>query len=116
MSRREFKLGGVFMLVTLLAFGCATVNYVGESFDPTTNVDVYYSEDEIKNEYTIIGHAIGSTSFVSNDKIVAKLIEEAKSKGADAILITGVGKSNIPTGEYSSMAENQINASFVKYK
>jgi len=115
MSRREFKSGGVFMLVTLLAIGCSTVNYVGKSFNPTTNIDVYYSKEEIKNEYTIIGHSIGSTPFISNDKIVAKLIEEAKSKGADAVLITGLGKSNIFFFQ-SPVSENQINASFLKYE
>ena len=60
MYRKNFKLGSVFILVTFLLVGCAKVNYVGKSFDPTTNLDMYYSEDEIKMEYTIIGHAIGS--------------------------------------------------------
>jgi len=101
--------------VTLLAIGCARINYVGKSFDPTTNIDVYYSKEEIKNEYTIIGHAIGSSSWISNDEIVPKLIEEAKSKGADVVLITGLGKSNVPT-TMGSFHENQVNASFLKYK
>ncbi len=116
MSRRKFTLGSVFILVTFLAVGCVTVNYVGRSFNPTTSIDTYFSEDEIKKEYTVIGHAIGSGVWGSSDKIQAKLIEEAKLKGADAILITGIGKSNVLIGEGSSAPENQINASFLRYE
>ncbi len=116
MSRWKLVDGSVFMLVILLVFGCATVNYVGNSFDPTTSIDTYFSEDEIMKEYTVIGHAIGSGVAISNDKIQAKLIETAKLKGADAILITGLGKSNVAMGSGSSATENQINASFLKYK
>jgi len=115
MCRSNFKLSSAFILVTLLAIGCASVNYVGKSFDPTTSVDVYFSKEEIKMEYTVLGHAIGSGTIVSNDKIQEKLIEEAKRKGADAILITGLGKSNVTFGT-SSTAEKQIKASFLKYK
>ena len=116
MCRSNFKLSSVFILVTLLAVGCASVNYVGKSFDPTTSVDVYFSKEEIKKEYTVIGHAISSSTWVSNEKLQENLIEEAKRKGADAILITGLGKSHVPFGESGSAEENQINASFLKYK
>jgi len=116
MSRRKLGLGSVFLTVTFLVLGCASVNYIGNSFDPTTSIDMYFSEDEIMQEYTVIGHAIGSGVWASNDVIQVKLIEEAKLKGADAILITGLGRSNVPTGPNSSAPENQINASFLKYK
>ena len=115
MDRSNFRLSSAFILVTLMSIGCASVNYVGKSFDSTTSVDVYFSKEEIKKEYTVIGHAIGSSQFVSNDKIQEKLIEEAKLKGADAILITGIGKSSVSVG-HSSSDESQISASFLKYK
>ncbi|MCH7497681.1 MAG: hypothetical protein IH880_01035 [Candidatus Marinimicrobia bacterium] len=115
MCASNFKLSRAFILVTLLAIGCVSVNYVGKSFDLTTSVDVYFSKEEIKKEYTVIGHAIASGQIVTNDKIQEKLIEEAKLKGADAILITGIGKSNVPLGD-GSIDESQINASFLKYK
>jgi hypothetical protein len=105
------------MALIVLLFGvlaCAHVNYVGRSFEPTTKIDVYFSKEEIEREYVIIGHAVGTgKSFVSNDKIINKLIEEAKSKGADAILITAVGENN--AGDDGASA-TQIQASFLKYK
>ena len=116
MFQRNSKLTIALVLFLFLAFGCAYVNYVGKSFDATPSVDVYFSKEEIKKEYVIIGYAIGSgKSFVSNKMIQATLVEKAKSKVADAILITGVGKSNVPVGN-GSVDEKQINASFLKYK
>jgi len=87
-----------------------------KEYEPTNSIDIYFSKEEIEKEYTVIGYAVGSgSSYVSNDKIQKKLIDEAKNKGADAILITGIGKSNIPSG-VGSEEERQINASFLKYK
>jgi hypothetical protein len=116
MLRRTNIVSVLVILAAVFAMGCASVNYIGNSFDPTTTVDVYFSEDEIKKEYTVMGHALGTGSLVSIDKIRIKLIEEAKGKGADAILITGLGKSHVPVGDDTSMEEDQINASFLKYK
>ena len=117
MLKCYFKLSSIFIFVALLAVGCASVNYVGKSFDSTTKVDMYFAKEEIKKEYTVIGHALGSGTWVSNDKIQRKLIEEAKFRGANAILITGLGKLHIPIGDDGgSVDEKQIKASFIKYK
>ena len=117
MSKGKFGLGSVFILVTYFVFGCASVDYVGKSFNPTTSIDTYFSEDEKEREYTIIGYAIGSGVWVSSEKIQAKLIKEAKIRGADAVLITGIGRESVDIlGEGSSESESQINASFLKYK
>ena len=106
----------VLAALSFWAFSCAHVNYIGKSFEPTSDVDVYFSKEEIEREYVIIGHAIGSGQlFVSNDKIGRKLREKAMANGADAILITGVGRDNAPTGD-GSVTEKQIQASFLKYK
>ena len=100
----------------LTVLGCAEVRYVGETLPATDDVDIFYDEKSIEREYTTIGHAIGTGGFVlSTSKIQKKLIEEAKRRGADAILITGVGKDSVPFGDDSSTDETQINASFLKY-
>ena len=68
MCRGNFQLSSAFILVALFAVGCAGVNYVGNSFDPTTTVDVYFSKEEIETDYTVMGHALGTGTWVSNDK------------------------------------------------
>ena len=114
MYRKLFLLTSVFLLSTLFAGGCASVKYVGESFEPTTTVDLYFSKESIENEHKVIGHALGSSFFRSNDEIQKKLLEEAMRRGADAVLITGIGKTHAPVGD-SSIEEDQIKAMFLKY-
>lgn len=115
MPDRCYRTGTV-ILVAFLLVGCASVDYVGRSLNPTVHVDVYYSEEEIEQEYTVIGHAIGTGGFlVSNEDILEELIGDARSRGADAVLITGIDKAHVPTDDGSD-EERQITASFLKYK
>ena len=108
MNINSLKFTGLLVLVALLAIGCASVNYVGKSFEPTTNVDLYFSKEDIEKEYTVMGHAIGSGAYDSN-AIQKALIEEAKEKGADAVLITGID-------DQDNGHESEVTASFLKYK
>ena len=101
------------VLVTLLAIGCANVNYIGKSFEPTTNVDLYFSKEDIEKEYTVMGHAVGDGTSDSNE-IQKALIEEAKEKGADAVLITGIDNQLLSTEEGDP--ESEVKASYLKYK
>ena len=80
MNINSLKFTGLLGLVALLAIGCASVNYVGKSFEPTTNVDLYFSKEDIEKEYTVMGHAIGSGTSDSDD-IQQALIDKAKEKG-----------------------------------
>ena len=104
------------VFLTLSIVGCAHVNYVGDEFTPTNNVDVYYSEKAIQKNYDLIGHGLGSGFWVKNRKIQKKLIDEAKLKGADAILITGLGKSNVLIGTRLNADEKHMNVVFLKYR
>ena len=101
------------VLVGLLAIGCAEVDYVSESFKPTTNIDLYFSKEDIEKEYTVMGHAIGSGTSDSND-IQKALIEEAKEKGAGAVLITEIGNPLLSSED--SDPKSEVKASFLKYK
>ncbi len=116
MPKKTFKL--VFSLAVLFSglFACSHVNYVGRSFEPSENVDIFYSEKEIAQEYSVIGHAISAGQiFVSVDKLQTNMIKKAKTNGADAILITNIGRESELNGRGFD-AEKQIKASFLKYK
>ena len=116
MYQVNIKILATFVLFMFLVIGCAHINYVGKSYDPTDNIDVYYSEQDITKEYMVMGHAVGGGQLlVSTSKIQNKLIEKAKSKGADAVLITGIGREITEDNEGFD-AEKQVKATFLKYK
>lgn len=102
--------------ITVCFAGCANVFYLGDAFSVTSQVDLYYDESAIEKAYDLIGHGLGSGIWVSSQKIQKKLIEEAKARGADAILITGLGKSNISIGNRLRASEKQLNVVFLRYR
>ena len=114
MHRNYFHLSSLLLLIALFAIGCASVKvqYDGELlFDPTATVDVYFSEGDVEKAYTIMGQAVGEGPLRSIDKIQAKLIEDAKLKGADVVVITGIDRS----GEGNNV-RSLLNALFLKYQ
>ena len=81
---------------TLLAFtvlfvACSpNINYLGDTYPPTLGqIDVYYDQGDIERDYKVIGQLQGDNSnnqLISLDEIRAKMIEEAKRRGAEGIL------------------------------
>lgn len=79
-------------MVLLFVCGCLSYQYDGEkAAEPTEKVQLYTDSARIKQPYTVLGRATVSGNYqeVSGEKMTAKLIEEAKKCGANAILITG---------------------------
>ena len=105
----------VFFL-SIFLIRCAQINYVGKTYTPTSQIDVYYSEAEIEKEYTTIGHATGSGGFMlSNEQIQEKLIQKARAVGADGVIIKEVEKTKVVVND-STEEERHIKATFIKYK
>jgi hypothetical protein len=106
----------IILSLSIFIIQCAQVNYVGKTYTPTTDIDVYYSEHEIEKEYTSIGQAMGSGGFlVSNEKIQEKLVAKARAVGADAVIIKEVEKTKVVVND-STEEERHIKATFIKYK
>jgi hypothetical protein len=79
---------GVAVLVCLAGCGGPRVDYIGEIYAPTPHVDVFYQKADTKRPYRVMGKATvtGWESTPAGD-MQAKLIEEARMRGADAVLI-----------------------------
>jgi len=108
----------IIFTMALISFmlSCAHVNYIGKTYDKTDQVEILFSESETDKDYEIMGHAISAGQlFVSMDDLQEELIQEAKQKGADAIIITGVDRDSEFDGRGYD-AEKQIKATFIKYK
>jgi hypothetical protein len=65
------------------------IGYIGDSFSPTSKVDVYVDPSSIKRPYTVMGKGyVERTVGIegSAERIQAKALKKAREKGADAIL------------------------------
>lgn len=80
------------LLAAVLSAGCLSYQYDGEkAAQPTEELTLYTDSARIPRNYTVLGRARVSGNYqeVSNEKMIAKLVEEGKKCGANAILITG---------------------------
>ena len=108
------KIINILSLSVLLTFvsSCTTVDYVGESYPATQDVQIYYSLEEVPEEYRIFGHLVGTGGiFSTENERFEKLKLEGMARGADAIVITGI---DIENGDDLDETK-KINASLIKY-
>jgi len=93
------RLAGIFCVVCLTA--CVNTDYVGETYAPTSTVDVYYSMDDVDRGHNVMGK-ITATAMDGWDSqaMVDELKAQAMAKGADAIVIEGVHTETV--GSYTN--------------
>ncbi len=89
----------------LLVVSCATTDYVGESYTPTTHVDIYFDAADVNRPFKTMGTAqTEGTEYLSFEAIQQQLVQDAMAKGADGIIIDGmdtikVGESRSTSGK-----------------
>ena len=129
------------VVVVLLLVACTKLDYIGEEYAPTDHVDLFFTETDIELDYKVMGRILATAGdFVDSEKMQKKIMQKAREKGADAVLILGldryttVGPSTYSettkteekggktvtttTGSTSSSTEDkkQVEALFLKYK
>lgn len=86
-----------------LLAGCASINYMGETYPPTQHVDLYFSESDVKKDYKVMGRmeatADADESIYSSEKFTAEILKKAQAKGADGVVILDFGKVMTGTSE-----------------
>lgn len=99
---RIFYLFNIVLLCAALMTSCSKSSYIGKTYTPTTSVEIYMADSEIERAYELMGELeIEGESIVSVQKLQEKMIEEAKSKGADAVLILGLDEKVVGTSTYT---------------
>jgi len=131
----------ILAIALLLATGCTKIDYVGKSFPATTDVEVFFSMDDVHREYDVMGHLSATANdMVSAEKMQEDILKKAREKGADAVVILGLeryatsspatwsqtteteatksGQKTTTTGTSSSGSEEkkEIRATFLKYR
>jgi len=88
--------------------GCARTEYVGKTYPPTTNVDIYLDPADIQRDYEVMGSAnVKDTGFANAQKLQQKAMEGAMKYGADAILIEALDE--VVTGSTSNTSGSVTN-------
>lgn len=129
----KFKSGMLFLILSFVFTACTpTINYLGDSYDPTTEVDVYWDKEDIKKEYRVMGIAKNEGYEMDMDDpfvIKTEMVKKAKMYGADAVLFTGAYAETIRSYDtsttqdgdqsYASTTSNSVKiyeAKFLKYQ
>jgi len=105
-----------FLLIA--AMSCSPkINYLGDSFSPTSSIDTYYDEADIERDYRVMGLISGDNKNSIHDLngLKNKMIEEAQMNGADAILFINLFSTPNSNVEGASSSEH-IEAKLIKYK
>jgi hypothetical protein len=76
--------------VLICLTSCTKIDYIGKEYPPTDDVEVFFSLDDVEQPYEIMGHVIATADdIVSGASMNASLLEEARKKGADAVVVFG---------------------------
>ena len=77
--------------LAVMLCGCVSFEYDGvRGAEPSASVKMFTDKAKIKQSYQVMGKAVVSGDYmdVSRDRLEEKLLSEAESVGADAVLIT----------------------------
>ena len=100
------------VLSVLFVAACAKIDYIGQSYPPTTHVDLYFSDADIREDYQVMGHVIAQANEgISIENLQKQLEAKAREKGADGIVIHGFDR--IQTGE-TTVYNEETNRSIKK--
>jgi hypothetical protein len=132
----------ILLIGLLIVLGISSCNnpysYLGKSYPPTLNPEMFFREQDVNREYEIMGKLQAEMPSTMNmEKVQRKLMNEAAQKGADAVLIenfdlvtggfrsagVGGGKSGkkggsvgVSTSSTEVKKDVKIEATLIKYK
>ena len=79
----------ILSIVFLISACSPTMNYLGDTFPPTDEIDVYYDEGDIKKDFRVIGQLSGdniNNGLIELEEVKKGMIEEGKMRGTNGIL------------------------------
>lgn len=87
-----------FALIIIMASGCQHVqtNYLGNSYKPTQNIDVFFVREDIERPYKVMGIAELIAEDGTNTRHYFKsIVTTAQKNGADAVLVQGMNREAV---------------------
>ncbi len=79
--------------VLSLLGACVTADYIGETYAPSSHVDLYFDKADVGRAYKVMGRiTLDADDIVSTSEIQRKMVEEAQKRGADGVIVEGMRK------------------------
>jgi len=124
------------LMISLGSCSKSTFDYLGKTYPPTTNPEIFFRDQDVPKEYEVMGKVMAEVPYSKKMNYVQKKIEAvARENGADAILLSDIdirktgsksasggaskrGKVNVGGGGSStSYTESKsVEATLLKYK
>ena len=89
MSLSKLAMISLLLLVLVATSGCSRnrVTYIGDSYPPSNQVNVFFDAGDIEQTYRVMGRATGVVSEGGDtDRLNEKFLDTARSKGADGVI------------------------------
>lgn len=70
--------------------GCVSTDYIGKTYAPTSQVDLYFDDADVEKPYEAMGEVrveADKNFFVKSKKMQEKLLKLAREKGADGVIV-----------------------------
>jgi len=78
------------LMITLFTACAPQLHFLGDTYPPTTEVDTYYSIEDVDRDFRVIGQLTGtnqtSGAFKNLEEIKESMVKEAMKRGAHGIL------------------------------
>ena len=99
---------------TVLLSGCGPeIYYLGDRYDFSNNLQVFYDEEEIQGSYSIIGKMTIDKNRKYNPKSVKrKMVKKAQKYGAEGIIFTDFYVERLQKEKEDCLV---INAKLIKF-
>ncbi|MFP4058118.1 MAG: hypothetical protein ACLF0G_14720 [Candidatus Brocadiia bacterium] len=95
------------LLAALALVGCGpTVDYIGQSYPPNPHVAVFMEAKDVPRPYAIMGTCtVTAGEGMRAGKMQDAMMEEARMRGADAVLLQGLDV--VTTGQSTTWREDE---------
>jgi hypothetical protein len=94
----------IFILCLFILSCSHKLQYIGRTYGPSSNVEIFFTPNDIPKDFEVMGK-VQTPGTNRYQKMQVRIMDEAKKRGADAILISEVVQEN------SGLAGNSITTS-----
>lgn len=103
----------VLLLLTFLLSCAPSIQYLGDNYTPTSDVEFFYDEKDIVTDYKVMGIILNEASEHNDlEEVRLAMLEKSKSVGANAILFEAVNNERIGSGTHFSIHQDNSHSFF----